>query len=112
MAGTFNKMLDYTGSIYSELYYYFHNTLKKVDQLVICGYGFGDKGINRRIFEWIFSSQEHRFIIIHDDPERLKKMARGVLRKNWDNLKRQEKLQTITKRIENTTWQDIKNVIF
>lgn len=108
LVGTFNKMLEYTGAIYFELHCQFYHTLQNIDQLVVCGYGFGDKGINRQIFEWIYSSLKHRVIIIHPNPEILKEKARHVLAKNWDDLVKQQKLILISKKTEDTSWQELK----
>jgi len=108
LVGTFNKMLEYTGAIYFELHCQFYHTLQSIDQLVVCGYGFGDKGINRQIIEWIYSSLKHRVIIIHPNPENLKEKARRALTKNWDDLIKQRKLILISKKIEDTSWQELK----
>jgi hypothetical protein len=67
LAGTFNKMLDYTRHIFLELHYRFHRALADSADLVVCGYGFGDKGINGRIAEWMCVSPEsakRRLIVI------------------------------------------------
>jgi len=53
LAGTFNKMLDYLNHVFLELHYRFHRTLAESTRLVVCGYGFGDKGINNRIVDWM-----------------------------------------------------------
>lgn len=108
LAGTFNKLFSYTSSIYSELHCQFHHALNKTERIIICGYGFGDKGINSRIFEWIHASTNHRIILIHHNSEELKKKARGVLINNWDDLVTLNKLIVINKRIEKTSWKDIK----
>lgn len=112
LAGTFNKMFDYTSSIYAELHCQFYYALRNIEQIVIYGYGFGDKGINRRIFEWVYSSLKHRLIIIDLDSEKLKQKARGVLAKNWDDLENHNKLIFIPRGIENTSWQKIKENLF
>ena len=112
LVGTFNKMFDYLTSIFVDLYCQFHHSLCKIDQLIVCGYGFGDKGINNRIFEWVNSSLNHRFIIIHPDSEKLcEQTRRGILRNNWNILVSQNKLISIPKKIENTSWQEIKECL-
>jgi hypothetical protein len=58
LAGTFNKMLDYTRHIFLELHYQFYRALERSTNLVVCGYGFGDKGINGRIAEWMCVTPE------------------------------------------------------
>lgn len=108
LAGTFNKMLQYTSGIYAELFYQFYKSLQHTSRLVVCGYGFRDKGINTQIKEWIYSSSDKRIIVIHPDPNRLKNGARGAISNDWDNLLKDGKLILISKGIEQTTWQDIK----
>lgn len=53
LAGTFNKMLAYLNHVFLELHCRLHRTLAETTRLVVCGYGFGDKGINNRIVDWI-----------------------------------------------------------
>jgi len=112
LAGTFNKMLDYTGSIYAELYCWFLRRLNETERLIVCGYGFGDKGINRAIFEWVYASRTRRVIIIHDKPEELKEKARPILRNNWDELEKEGILKSIPQKIKkDTKWWDIKSCL-
>ena len=49
LMGTFNKMLLYTASLWGELHCHFHHSLSRDSALVVCGYGFRDKGINTKI---------------------------------------------------------------
>jgi hypothetical protein len=66
LAGTFNKILKYNSSMFLELHHRFYRALDDQDcrDLVVCGYGFGDKGINTRIVEWRRRSVERRLLII------------------------------------------------
>jgi hypothetical protein len=68
LAGTFNKMLGYLNHLFLELHYNFHRALQESERLFVCGYGFGDKGINSRIIEWIcqFPATTVRRIVIVD----------------------------------------------
>ena len=111
LAGTFNKMLQYTSSIYADLFYQFYRSLRQTDRLIVCGYGFRDKGINTQIKEWIYSSSDKRIIVIHPNPNRLKNGARGAISNHWDNLLRDQKLVAVSKGIEQTAWQDITSLI-
>ncbi|HHT9153661.1 MAG TPA: SIR2 family protein, partial [Candidatus Hypogeohydataceae bacterium YC40] len=92
LIGTFNKMLHYTSTIYVDLHYHFNHSLDNAHLLVICGYGFGDKGINTRIVEWIYSSSDKKVIIVHPCPENLKRAARGAISNKWDAWISQKKL--------------------
>jgi hypothetical protein len=64
LLGTFNKILRYHAQPFLELQYRFMNALKSCNALVVCGYGFGDKGVNTRIVEWIKSREKNRLLII------------------------------------------------
>jgi len=83
LAGTFNKMFSYLNHVFLELLYRFHRALGEATRLVVSGYGFGDKGINNRITDWMCSecpSGERTMILIEprslDD---LQQTARGAI---------------------------------
>jgi hypothetical protein len=112
LVGTFNKMLQYTSDIYADLHYQLHRSLRHAQQLVVCGYSFGDKGINTRIIEWIYSSSNRKITVVHPEPEKLKRAARGAISKQWDEWIKQRKLIILTKTIEESSWQNIKDSLF
>ena len=112
LVGTFNKMLLYTTWIYAHLHYQFFRSIRDAQRLVVCGYGFGDKGINIRIADWINSSYDHRIIIVDPKPERLKKTARGVIINSEGEWINNNRLIIIPKPIEKTSWGDIKNNVY
>ena len=112
LIGTFNKMLRYTSGIYAELYYQLLRSLRHAKRLVVCGYGFGDKGINNQIVEWINSSSEHKVTIVDPKPEKLKRTARFAISSKWDEWINDDKLIIISKGIEETSWQDIRSRLF
>ena len=62
--GTFNKFEEYSQGMFLDLYYRFRAMLKEVDQLAICGYSFGDKGINGLILEWFYAEPDRRRFLI------------------------------------------------
>jgi hypothetical protein len=109
LAGTFNKMLQYTSGIYAELHYQMRRSLRHVQNLIGCGYGFGDKGINTMIGEWADSSDTRQIVIIHPKPEELRENARVEIRDIWEDWKRKGKLTLLPQGAEKVTWQDIKD---
>jgi hypothetical protein len=111
LAGTFNKMLQYTTGIYADLYFQMYHALRKTEILILCGYGFGDKGINTRLIEWVYSSPKNVIVVIHAEPESLKMRARGAIFKNWDKWLQNHRLVLIQRWIEDTSWQDILDAI-
>jgi len=108
LAGTFNKMLQYTSGIYAGLHYQFYRSLRETPQLVVCGYGFGDKGINTRIVEWAHSSPDQRMVVVDPTPDALKRRARGAISGNWDDWVAQKKMAVIPKAIQDTSWQEMR----
>ncbi len=80
LIGTRNKYYDYSQDIYVDLHKKFSEYLKDVDRLIICGYGFGDRIINRYIVRWHGQSDTKRITIIHGDPEQVKRKSRGAIR--------------------------------
>jgi hypothetical protein len=107
LAGTFNKMLQYTAGIYADLGFQMYSALRETEVLILCGYGFADKGINTRLVEWLYSSQKNMMVVIHPYPHSLKMRARGAISKNWDNWLQSDRLVLVQKWIEETSWKDI-----
>ena len=108
LAGTFNKMLHYTSAIFADLHYLFRQSIRSVEDLIVCGYGFGDKGINSQIIEWMSQSSNKHLTLIHKDPRELRQKSRGAIMNNWNDWERQGRLSIIEAFIEDVSWQDIK----
>lgn len=111
LAGTFNKMLQYTSGIYADLYCQMYSALQETETFIVCGYGFGDKGINSRLIEWLNSSKQHRMVVIHAEPEKLQKGARGAISKNWNNWLENKKLVLVQKWIECVSWEEVLSAL-
>jgi len=79
LVGTFNKMLHQArGDSFLDLLCLFRRRLASTDRLVISGYGFGDKGINGIIIEWL-TSPNHRALLIDPAPEDTLDRGRGAV---------------------------------
>ena len=100
LLGTFNKISDYSGGIYRDLHYAFRSSIREVERLVVCGYSFGDKGINSEILEWFYAKRGRRLIVIHPDPEALMRHARGAISSKWDGWKNKGAATCISKKFE------------
>ena len=83
LIGTFNKISAYSSGIFGELHHRFRSTISEANQMVICGYGFGDKGINIEIIEWYFDKRGRRLVVIHPDPDSLVASARPAIQRVW-----------------------------
>jgi hypothetical protein len=109
LVGTFNKLLKYTTGIFADLHFRFYRNLEDTDCLVACGYGFGDKAINTRLLDWVYSADSRRCVVIDPGLRDLRWTARGAVRKEWLGLAREGKLRLIGKQIEDVTWPEIKD---
>ena len=112
LVGTYNKMLEYNSGIYRELHYQFYRSLSNVKQLVICGYGLGDRGINTQVVDWLYSSNNRRIIVVDPRPETLENKYLSSISNKWDILISTNKLRVLPKGIKQTSWQEIKNILF
>jgi hypothetical protein len=108
LVGTYNKMLHYINEVYADLHCLFRKSLCEIDHLIVCGYGFGDKGINSQVNSWMYLPSFNHMTIIHPNPDNLRKDARGLITKNWESWEREGQLTIIKKQIEHTSWVDIK----
>ena len=101
LIGTFNKDAEYSRGIFLDLHHRFRLTLREADRLVVCGYGFGDKGINTAVIEWYYKKCDRRFLIIHPDPCELFSNARAAIRSKWhDEWKDNNPIDFMPSRLE------------
>jgi len=100
LIGTFNKISEYTRAVFRELHYLFRSTISEADQMVVCGYSFGDKGINSEIIEWYYAKRGRRFVIIHPNRFELCNGARPAIRNKWDGWVGEGAIKFIDKRLE------------
>jgi hypothetical protein len=83
LIGTFNKLWRYTDTAYVELYWRACQILDATDVLVVIGYGFGDKGINKRITDWLISGASRRMVVVDIDACNLWKRGRVSIASKW-----------------------------
>ena len=111
LIGTSNKILQYSGELFIDLHSLFRRSLREIDHLIICGYGFGDKGINSQVNAWMYLPSVNHMTIIHPEPDNLLKNARGLIQKNWESWEKEGQLTIINKKIEDTSWVEIKRTL-
>lgn len=83
MIGSWDKLARYTDPVYLEIYYAAFEALRTSELLVVVGYGFGDKGINKLIADWMSRSESHRLVVVDRDACGLWKHARGAIAGKW-----------------------------
>jgi hypothetical protein len=112
LVGTFNKMPEYTTGIFSDLHCHFHRCLQQTHFLVCCGYGFRDKGINRKLSEWINADRQKRLIFVHAEPSKTLDGGRPAIANNWQSWHKQKKLLFVEKWIQDVSWDEIKQALW
>ena len=100
LIGTFNKVTEYSRGIFQDLHHRFRTILQEADRLCVCGYSFGDKGINSEIIKWYYAECGRRFLIIHPNPNELISNARGAIQNKWDKWTEDGSIELISKRLE------------
>jgi len=111
LLGTFNKMLAYSKAAYSGLHNHFFTSLRSTHCLIVSGMSFNDKAINSRIIDWISSPEPRKMVIIHPNPDGLKRSARPAISRQLDNWVTTGHLAVIPKRIEETNWDEIRQLL-
>jgi hypothetical protein len=65
LTGTIVKEQSYGTSVTGECFAELRTRLAGHDTLIICGYGWGDKGINVRINQWLRDAPKNKLVILH-----------------------------------------------
>lgn len=110
LIGTHNKPAEYTNKVYEDLHVQFYLALKGIHRLVICGYGFNDKGINTRLIHWMSRSADHRIVLIHKNPEDCVLNARGAIQREW-HYWGAERARPERAWAEDVAWPDLRRSI-
>lgn len=100
LIGTFNKVSEYSSGIFRDIHCCFRSTVRKADLLLVCGYSFGDKGINNEIVDWICGDRKRHLTVIHPDKQYLLNNARPAIRDNWPEWENHGSVSVIEKYLE------------
>jgi len=112
LAGSYNKMLDYNFGIFKAIQNRFDSFLSHHNLMVMSGYGWNDRGINGRLFEWISSSLERRLILFHRNPEEeIKEKSKSAMWHRYDNLVEEGRLIPIKKWFSEIHFNEIKELL-
>lgn len=112
LIGTYNKMFDYANGVFLDLRHMFYKSLLSTCNVIICGYSFGDHGINKMLDSWI-KLPGRRLVVIDPDAETFKsRKSRWVesrVPECWEELKSRGILKCIPQRIEDVDvcWEKI-----
>ncbi len=80
-----NKVTSYNRGIYAEMFYRFHEALKRNTRMVMSGYGWGDLPINFRLEGWLDEDPARKLLMLYEDFDALEgrslQLATG--RRHW-----------------------------
>lgn len=112
LIGTFNKMWGYLSGIFEEQFHFFIKMLNNTDILIISGYGFGDKGINSKLYNWLLSKQSKSMLIIHPNKNKLINNSRGIFTLRFMSTTGiHPKISFIENKFENVTIEELRDLI-
>lgn len=111
LVGKFNKMLHYTSPLYLPLHYWFYRELERTDALIVCGYSFGDKGINQRIVDWMDSKPRRKMVVVSPDAKDGRKKARPAIGMRWEKWRQVGKLIPHESKVKSAKWRAVWNAL-
>ena len=104
--GTYNKQSDYSNGIVRYVHLKFFENLSNTNVIIMSGYGWNDKGINTYLFEWILTNPKRKLILLHENPESIKK-SKSAMWHRYDDLIKWGRLIPIKKWMSDTKLDDI-----
>lgn len=106
LTGVGNKDGSYNLGVYAEAMFRFHEALKSDRQIVISGYGWGDRGVNARLMDWLYADQSRKLFMLHERPEEFVERQTPLTFRR-ESLKVREQLIEIRKWLCDTTMDDL-----
>lgn len=112
LSGSYNKIFEYDFGIFSKIHDKFFSHLSQHKIMIMSGYGWNDRGMNKRLLDWIESSRQNRLILLHRNPElEIKRNSRSEMWDYYDDLMKKGQLVTIKKWLSETSLQDIETIV-
>ena len=112
LIGTNNKLMEYARAPYTPLFSEFYLRLQRSDVLIVCGYGFGDKGVNSQIIDWMYDDKSHRIVVIHGGGEAIiDRNMSGAIKRNFQIWIKERRVAFVEKflSLENPlSWREVK----
>ena len=87
-----------------------HSVRRDARVVVVCGYGFRDKFINAVLLEWLDADQS-RLVVIHGNPDQLRRDARRAVAREWDRLVAAGKLHVVSAWAQDVSWSSARPLV-
>jgi len=109
LIGTTGKERLYGVGFVGEFFLQFHSRLGSYQTVICSGYGWGDKGINNRLNQWLLDNQRKRIVILHkNDPNELKAKHFWSKGSRWEHFEQSGKLVIVRKWLSECTLNDLE----
>lgn len=109
LTGSFNKIVSYGAGISLALMDEFNHALEQHQYVLMSGYGWGDKGINMRLKNWLWGNRQRKIVLLHEEPEQLR--ASKGLWASFEDFVSDGKLVPIRKWLCDTSLNDVRAVM-
>ncbi|HJT66391.1 MAG TPA: SIR2 family protein [Pyrinomonadaceae bacterium] len=107
LTGTVVKEQSYGTTVTGECFAELRRRLAMHKTLICSGYGWGDKGINVRINQWLRDQTENKLVILHNgDVDHLK--TKGFWFFRWDDYVQAGKLSLVPRWLRECTVEDLE----
>lgn len=107
LTGTTVKEQAYGIGFFGDFFTRFRELLRKHQTLICCGYGWGDKGINIRLNQWLRDAKANRIVILQNSP--VEELARKRFWYfQWDDYIKANKVLVVPKWLSECTLADLE----
>lgn len=107
LTGTTVKERSYGFSLIGELFAELRLRLRNHHTLICSGYGWGDKGINIRVRQWLYDAPQNKVVILHNgSTDELKQKRFWYF--YWDDFEKADKVTVIPKWLCECNLQDLE----
>ncbi len=108
---SYNKILDYNFGLIKQIHNRFDVMLENHNTIIMSGYGWNDRGINGRLFDWLYSSENNRIILLHKNPTDIKYKSKSAMLHLYDTLISNNQLIPLEKWFCDTTLEEILELL-
>ncbi len=108
LAGTHSKAVRYGFGIYAEMHFWFHRLLKEHTTVAMSGYGWGDRGINGRMMEWLHADGDRRLFLMHKRLDDLVSYSKSSLRHSYTPLVNDGRIIPIRKWMQHVSFDELR----
>jgi hypothetical protein len=107
LAGTHLKATQYGFGIYAEMHFWFHRLLRQHRIIAMSGYGWGDRGINGRLMEWLHSPEDRSLVLMDQKMEDLVSFSRSPLWHRYGPLVEAGRIIPIKKWMQDVSFDEV-----